>query len=84
MRVRKVVELGKLSLESDGLESCSREKDVAPFRAVIKSSAPSGRFSKGSSSNAATEKARMHDSKIKMPDLIESLLSLSRHAKFLK
>ena len=81
MRVRKVVELGKLSLESDGLESCSREKDVAPFRAVIKSSAPSGRFSKGSSANAATEKARMHDSKNKIPDLIESL---SRHTKFVK
>ena len=28
--VGKKVDLGKLSRESDGLESCSREKDVAP------------------------------------------------------
>ena len=27
-------ESGKLSLESDSLESCGREKDVAPFKAV--------------------------------------------------
>ena len=30
--VGKKVDLGKLSRESDGRESCSREKDVAPFR----------------------------------------------------
>ena len=28
--VGKTVDLGKLSRESDGLETCSREKDVAP------------------------------------------------------
>ena len=29
--VWKIVQSGKLSLESDGLETCSREKDVAPM-----------------------------------------------------
>ena len=32
--VWKLVESGKLSRESDGLESCSREKDVAPASEV--------------------------------------------------
>ena len=30
--VGKKVDLGKLSRESDGRESCSREKDVAPLK----------------------------------------------------
>ena len=29
-------ESGKLSLESDSLESCGREKDVAPYNVVSK------------------------------------------------
>ena len=31
LKVGIVVESGKVSRESDGLETCSREKDVAPF-----------------------------------------------------
>ena len=30
IEVGKIIHSGKLSLENDGLESCSREKDVAP------------------------------------------------------
>ena len=31
IEVGKIIHSGKLSLENDGLESCGREKDVAPL-----------------------------------------------------